>query len=84
MLVKAAMPTSVMDASAPPPMATSSRPDATRRAAAPMLWVPAAQAVEMVSDGPCQPARMEMLAAPALAIIIGTRRGDTRRAPFSP
>ena len=49
-----------------------------------MEWVPAAQAVVMVSDGPCHPARMEMLAAPALAIIMGTRRGDTRRAPFSP
>ncbi len=27
---------------------------------------------------------METLAAPALAIIMGTSRGDTRRAPFSP
>jgi len=64
-------------------MATSHRPVATSRAAAPMAWVPAAHAVAMVSDGPCQPKRMETLAAPALAIIIGTRNGDTRRAPLS-
>ena len=51
--------------------------------AAGTAWVPAAQAVTMVSDGPCQPARIEMLAAPALAIIMGTRNGDTRRAPRS-
>ncbi len=49
----------------------------------PRAWVPAAQAVAMVSHGPCQPARMEMLAAPALAIIIGMRKGDTRAGPFS-
>ena len=49
-----------------------------------MLWAPAAQAVMMVSEGPCQPRRMDTAAAPALDIIIGTSRGDTRRAPFSP
>ena len=48
-----------------------------------MLWAPAAQAVMIVSDGPCQPSRIETAAAPALDIIIGTRRGETRRAPFS-
>ena len=37
----------------------------------------------MTSDGPCQPWRMEIPAAPALAIIMGTSRGETRRAPFS-
>ncbi len=84
MLVKAAMPTLVMPASAAPPMATSHRPDATSRAAAAMLWAPAAQAVVTVSEGPCQPSRIEMLAAPALDIIIGTSRGETRRGPFSP
>ena len=77
------MPTAIMAASAPPPMATSQRPVATSRAAAAMAWVPAAQAVAIVSHGPCQPARMETWAAPALAIIIGTRKGETRRAPFS-
>ncbi len=64
-------------------MATSQRPDATRRAAPPMAWVPAAQAVQITSDGPRQPRRMEIPAAPALAIIIGTRHGETRSGPFS-
>ena len=36
----------------------------------------------MVSHGPCQPWRIEMAAAPALAIIIGTRNGETRRGPL--
>ena len=72
-----------MPASDPPPMATSHRPEATNRAAAAMACVPAAQAVTMTSDGPRQPSRMEIPAAPALAIIMGTSRGDTRRAPFS-
>ena len=84
MLAKAAMPTPVIPASAAPPMATSHRPDATSRAAWPMLWAPAAQAVVTVSEGPCHPMRMETAAAPALDIIIGTRRGETRRGPFSP
>ena len=75
MLVKAAMPTPVMPASAAPPMATSHRPEATSRAAWPMLWAPAAQAVMIVSDGPCQPSRMETAAAPALDIIIGHQAG---------
>ena len=83
MLAKAASATGCMLASEPPPMATSQRPVATRRAAAAMAWVPAAQAVQITSDGPRQPSRMEMPAAPALAIIIGTRRGETRSAPFS-
>ncbi len=71
MLAKAAMPTPVMPASAAPPMATSQRPEATSRAAWAMLWAPAAQAVMTVSDGPCQPNRMDTAAAPALDIIIG-------------
>jgi len=82
MFTKAPMATSWMAASAPPPMATSQRPDATRRAAAVTAWVPAAHAVAMVSDGPCQPKRIEVLAAPALAIIIGTRNGETRSGPL--
>ena len=83
MLVKAPIPTGVMAASAPPPMATSQRPEATRRAAAATEWVPAAQAVVIDSQGPRKPARMETLAAPALAIIMGMRKGEIRRAPFS-
>ncbi len=79
MLVKAPIPTGVMAASAPPPMATSQRPEETRRAAAATEWVPAAQAVAMVSHGPCQPARIETWAAPAFAIIMGMRNGEIRR-----
>ena len=48
-----------------------------------MAWVPAAQAVQIVSFGPCSPKRIEMAAPAALAIIIGTRNGETRRSPFS-
>ena len=83
MLLKAARPTPTMAASAPPPMATSHRPVATSRAAAAMAWVPAAQAVAMVSHGPWNPACIETCAAPALTIIMGMRNGDTRRGPFS-
>ena len=83
MLAKAATATGCRLASAPPPTTTSHRPEATRRPAAAMAWVPAAHAVTMTSEGPCHPRRMEMPAAPALAIIMGTRRGETRRAPRS-
>ena len=83
MFEKAARATGCRLASAPPPIATSQRPVAMRRAAAAIACVPAAQAVQITSDGPRQPSRMEMPAAPALAIIIGTRRGETRSAPFS-
>ena len=64
-------------------MATSQRPLATSRAALATAWVPAAQAVTTFSDGPRQPARIEIRAGPALAIIIGTRNGETRRVPRS-
>src|SRR5579875_3780962 len=43
----------------------------------------AAHAVTTVSDGPRQPLRIDTCAAPALAIIMGTRNGETRRAPRS-
>ena len=55
MFAKPAMPTGVMAASVPPVTTASQRPDAMSRAALPMEWVPAAQAVTMVSHGPCQP-----------------------------
>lgn len=84
MLAKAAVPTGVMPASAAPPRATSQRPEATSQAAWAMEWAPAAQAVMTVSDGPCHPRRMETAAAPALDIIMGTSRGETRRAPLAP
>ena len=70
-------------ASAPPVATASQRPQAIRRAALPMACVPAAQAVHTVSHGPCSPQRIEIAAPAALAIIIGTRNGETRRSPFS-
>ena len=45
--------------------------------------MPAAHAVLTVSHGPCQPQRIDTVALGAFGIIIGTRNGDTRRAPFS-
>ena len=84
MLANAAIPTGVIPASAAPPTATSHRPEATSRAAWPMLWAPAAHAVMIVSEGPCHPRRIDTAAAPALDIIIGTSRGETRPAPSSP
>src|ERR1017187_3533782 len=84
MLEKAAIPTPVMPASEAPPTATSHRPDATSRAAWPLLRARAAPAVVMVSGGPCHPSRMGTEAAPALDIIIGTSRGETRRGPLAP
>ena len=82
MLAKPWMPTGVMAASELPVSTASQRPVATSRAAAPIEWAPVAQAVTTVSHGPCHPWRMEMAAAPALGIIMGTRKGDTRRGPL--
>jgi hypothetical protein len=48
-----------------------------------MACVAAAQAVQIVSAGPRKPWRIETAAPAALAIIIGTRKGETRRSPFS-
>ena len=74
---------STITASAPPATATVERPDATMRAALPMAWVPAAQAVVTVSQGPPRPKRIDTLAVAALGIIMGTMKGDTRDGPFS-
>ena len=83
MLLKPAIPVGVMAASDPPVRTASQTPEAMSRAALPMAWVLAAQAVTVASQGPRQPQRMEMAAPAALAIIMGTRKGETRRAPFS-
>jgi hypothetical protein len=83
MFVNPAMPTGVMAASLPPAATTSQRPLATHMAASTSAWVPAAQAVLTVWHGPCQPQRIETVALGAFGIIIGMRKGDTRRAPFS-
>src|SRR5487761_2665404 len=76
-------PVGLIAASAPPVTTTSQRPEEMRRAALPIAWVAEAHAVTTVSHGPRKPNRIEIAAAPALDIIIGTRRGDTRRGPFS-
>ena len=83
MLVNPARLTGVIEASAPPASTTSQRPLATHIAASTRAWVPAAQAVLTVWHGPCQPKRIETVALGAFGIIIGTRNGDTLRAPPS-
>ena len=83
MLPNPAIAAVVPAASAPPVATASHRPQAISRAAFPMAWVPAAHAVHTVSLGPWRCQRMEIAAPGALAIIIGTRNGETRRSPFS-
>ena len=53
------------------------------RAASPIACALAAHAVEMQKFGPFQPNCMAIVPAVAFAIIIGTRNGLTRAAPFS-
>ena len=55
MFWKPANPVGVSVDSAPPATTRSHRPQAMRSAARVMPWVPAAQAVTIVSHGPCQP-----------------------------
>ena len=89
MLPKAAIPIGSsppaweIAASAPPVTTASQRPSPTRRKALPMAWVAEAHAVTTVSHGPRRPKRIEIAAAPAFAIIIGTSRGETRRGPLA-
>ena len=83
MLPKLATPM-VQPADSVPPVTTASHiPQEIRRAAYPMAWVDAAQAVVIVSFGPRKPYRIEIAAPEALDIIIGTRNGDTRRGPLA-
>ena len=81
MFSKPATPVWVMALSVPPVRTALQRPVAMSRAALPMEWVPAAQAVTVVSQGPRKPWRMEMPAAAAFGISIGMRNGDTRSGP---
>ena len=53
------------------------------RVPSPMAWAPAAHAVVTVRFGPVKPLRMATRAPVALGIIIGTKNGLTRSAPFS-
>ncbi len=83
MLANPAVFVSVRQASAPPTIATSHRPAATQRAALIRACVPVAQAVAIVSHGPYKDQRIEIAAAAALGITMGTVRGDTARSPLS-
>ena len=47
-----------------------------------MEWVPAAHAVTVFSHGPWKPYFIEIAAGPALAIIMGTRNGETLTWPL--
>ena len=82
MLVNPAVAVGVNGASEPPAATMSQRPVEMSRAALPMAWVPAAQAVATFSHGPIQPYFIDRVADPALAIIIGTKNGDTRLGPL--
>ncbi|CAB4658017.1 unannotated protein [freshwater metagenome] len=82
MLVKPAMQVGVMTASEEPVTMASHRPDTMSRYALPTDCVPAAQAVQVFSHGPCHPYFMEIAAEAALAMSIGTINGLTRRAPL--
>jgi hypothetical protein len=64
-------------------MTTSATPSRISRAASPIAWALAAHAVVMHRFGPLHPNCIAMVPAVALAIIIGTRNGLTRAAPFS-
>ena len=55
MFVKPCSAVAVIDASEPPVIITSQRPSMISRAALPIAWVPAAQAVTVVSHGPWNP-----------------------------
>ena len=83
MRAKAEMAVGVMHVSTPPASTTSAEPSRMSRPASPMALAPAAQAVVTVRDGPVHPNWMLMSPPVALVIIIGTRNGLTRSAPFS-
>ncbi len=81
--VKPAMELPVNADSVPPAITTSHRSEAISLAALIIACVPAAQAVQVFSAGPLKPYFIETAADAAFGIIIGTRKGDTRLAPFS-
>ena len=83
MLLKPAIAVTVPACSVPPETTASAMSHAIKRAAYVRACVPAAQAVQIVSAGPRNPNRIDTAAPDALAIIIGTRNGETRRSPLS-
>ena len=82
MFVNPLIATGDIPASDAPATTASQTPHWIQRAAWPIECVPLAQAVEMVSQGPSKPCPIETAAAPALGIIIGMVKGETRRDPF--
>src|SRR3984885_7799338 len=68
----------VRGASWPPVIAAETMPERTIWKARPMAWVPEEQAVEMLRAGPVIFWSMEMLLAPAEAMVRMTVRGWTR------
>ena len=72
----------VMHDSVPPVITTSALSSRMRRAASPIACALAAHAVEMQRFGPVQPNCIATVPAVAFVIIIGTRNGLTRAAPF--
>ena len=81
--LKAATPTRVMLASAPPANMTSAWPRRMISVASPRAWLPEAQAVETQDSGPFSPSSIDTWAAAMLAITQGMKSGDTRSTPRS-
>ena len=69
------MPKGFKLASDPPASITSASPNSIVRAAVPMLWVDAAQAVVMVELGPLSPKLIAICPAAMLGMIIGASSG---------
>ena len=80
---KAEIAVGVMHDSEPPVITMSALSSRMRRAASPIALALAAQAVATQKLGPFHPNCIAIVPAVAFAIIIGTRNGLTRAAPFS-
>ena len=72
-----------MHDSEPPVITMSALSSRMSRAASPIALALAAHAVATQKFGPFQPNCIAIVPAVAFAIIIGTRNGLTRAAPFS-
>jgi hypothetical protein len=80
---KPARPIGVRAASLPPTNMMSAAPARIVMSPRPIAWLPEAQADETQKFGPCSPRWIATWPVQALIIIMGTRKGDTRRTPFS-
>ena len=77
------MPSGSIDASAAPASITSAAPARRMWSASPIACAPVAHAVDGAEHGPCSPARIDTWPAAMLTSILGTKCGETRRAPRS-